>query len=279
MFKAHALLLPIFLVKEIDEALKLDPGSTELTELKAELETLVDLLRKSLGQSSSSAPAAGPSTAASSSKPSASSSTSASFTTGTAVLARWRKDGKFYPARIASVSGSTSDPAYTVIFDIDRSTEVVRSGEIKVLTESKKRSFAAAHGGNDSDDAAAAAGAGVAGKGKGKAAANAAAKVEKKAVKEEERKARVAQQNKAQSTWQSFAKRGVKKGINIPGVSGESQFRSPDNPYGRGECNLSLIFALTSLTRFLPVGVVGSGKAMTNYEQKKRAKFEETGEE
>jgi hypothetical protein len=27
------------------------------------------------------------------------------------------------------------------------------------------------------------------------------------------------------------------------------------------------------------VGVVGSGKGMTNYEQKKRAKFEETGED
>lgn len=146
------------------------------------------------------------------------------------MLAKWKKDGKFYPARIASVSGSTTDPAYTVIFDIDKSTEVVRSGDIKVLTESKKRAFAAVNG--DSDE-----GSGSEKKGKGRAAA-AAAKTEKKAVKEEERKARVAQQNKAQSTWQSFAKKGAKKGYHIPGVTGESQFRSPDNPYGRGTCHL-----------------------------------------
>ena len=118
-----------------------------------------------------------------------------------------------------------------MIFDIDKSTEVVRTGEVKVLSESKKRSFAAVSA--DSDDGSASSSAG--GKGKGKAAANAIAKTEKKAVKEEERKARVAQQNKAQSTWQSFAKKGVRKGIQIPGYSGDSQFRSPDNPYGRGE--------------------------------------------
>jgi survival-of-motor-neuron-related-splicing factor 30 len=64
----------------------------------------------------------------------------------------------------------------------------------------------------------------------------AAEKTEKKAQKEEDRKSRVAEQNSRQSSWQSFAKKSTKKGVHIPGVKGESLFKTPDNPYGRGEC-------------------------------------------
>lgn len=172
------------------------------------------------------------------------------------MLAKWHKDHKFYPARVTSVSGSASDPVYTVIFDVDKSTEVVRGNDVKALKENKKRSYATLV---ENDDRSGSTSAPSSSSSKKSSSAADKEKGEKKAVKEEERKARVAQQNKAQSSWQSFAKKGAKKGINIPGMTGESQFRSPDNPYGR-------------------VGVVGSGKGMTSYEQKKRAKFEEGGD-
>lgn len=129
------------------------------------------------------------------------------------VLARWHKDNKFYPARIASVSGSSSvDPVYTVIFTIDKSTEVVRSGDVKALNDSKKRALQDAE--------------------KEEKVAAKVAKGEKKEKKEDDRKARVAAQVQSQSTWQNFAKKGAKK--RLPGMTGESQFKTPDNPYGKG---------------------------------------------
>jgi len=71
--------------------------------------------------------------------------------------------------------------------------------------------------------------------------------------KVENKEAKAAEQVSKQQAWQSFAKKGVKKGINIPGVSGESMFKSPDNPYGK-------------------VGVVGSGHGMTAYKAKERVR-------
>lgn len=148
------------------------------------------------------------------------------------VMAKWHKDGKFYTARIASVSGSTSDPVYTVIFDIDKSTEVVRKADVKAMSDSKKRAMQYTNGRDSDGGASDSAAGGSAGK---KARTNAAEKVEKKAQKEEDRKSRVAEQNNRQTSWQSFAKKSTKKGVHIPGVKGESMFKSPDNPYGRGE--------------------------------------------
>ena len=166
-----------------------------------------------------------------------------------------------YPARIASVSGSSTDPVYTVIFNLDKSTEVVRSGDVKALSDSKKRTFV-------SDD-------GPASSGESKKVK----KTEKKAVKEDERKARVAEQVAKQSSWQSFAKKGAKKGIHIPGVSGDSMFRSPDNPYGRGALPYFVRCCNSPLMVFpVIVGVVGSGKGMTAVAEKKRFKNAE-GEE
>ena len=66
-----------------------------------------------------------------------------------------------------------------------------------------------------------------------------------------------------------------------PGVTGNSQFRSPDNPYGKGGYTCPAAPSPASLFADLlsmldtTVGVVGSGKGMTSYEQKKRTKFDE----
>lgn len=166
-----------------------------MLELKAEMENLINLTREytktSTAPSGSTAPR---NTNAHASTSKANGSSSHAFTAGTVVLAKWQRDGKMYPARIASVSGSTSDPVYTVIFDVDKSTEVVRSGDIKAMSESRKRAYAAgpstsADTGDDKES-------------------KKQKKVEKKVAKEEDRKARVAEQAAKQSTWQNFAKKG-----------------------------------------------------------------------
>ena len=204
-------------VKEIDESLRLDPSNVELTELKTELETLVDLLRKSLGPAASTSKAPAASTSRSADAPAGNSGSSAAktFAAGADVMARWAKDKQFYPARITSVSGAAHDPVYTVIFDIDKTTEVVRSGDVKARKENsyaqgKKRGY------GETQEAGGSSGSTPSGSGE-RDGKKGGSKTEKKAVKEDERKARVAAQNKAQSTWQSFAKKGAKKGISIPG--------------------------------------------------------------
>ncbi|CAD6581545.1 MAG: hypothetical protein CYPHOPRED_001602 [Cyphobasidiales sp. Tagirdzhanova-0007] len=230
-----------FELETINQSLSTDPDNADLKALQAELSDLVNLTKEFLGQQHR--PAAGSSSSRpSTSAASTSSTAAASFNAGTEVLAKWHGDGKFYPARIAGVSGSNADPVYTVIFQVDKSTEVVRKGDVKALSESKKRVYAQTE--ERVRESA------------GESDSKKLKKTDKKAVKEEERKARVAEQNTKQSSWQSFAKKGSKKGISIPGINGDSQFRSPDNPNGR-------------------VGVVGSGKGMTTFEQKKRAKWEE----
>lgn len=57
------------------------------------------------------------------------------------VLAKWITGDKgFYPARITSITGSSSDPVYYVTFKSYGNTETVRSGDIKPISnDSKKR--------------------------------------------------------------------------------------------------------------------------------------------
>lgn len=44
-----------------------------------------------------------------------------------------------------------------------------------------------------------------------------------------------------QQSWQKFGVKAKKKGIAIAGLTGESIFRSPDNPHGRGQ---SIVFRM-----------------------------------
>lgn len=250
-------------LETINQSLKADPENNDLKALQAELSDLVNLTKEFLGQQQSAGPSRS-STVAALASTSTAASAAISYVAGTEVLAKWHGDNKFYPARIAGVSGSNSDPVYTVIFQIDKSTEVVRKNDVKALSESKKRVYAQTE--ERGRETA------------GESESKKLKKVDKKAVKEEERKARVSEQNNKQDSWQSFAKKSTKKGISIPGISGGSQFKSPDNPHGRGAYLTLHSRSVLSKRNYgfpLLVGVVGSGKGMTTFEQKKRAKWEE----
>lgn len=69
------------------------------------------------------------------------SQTAVSFNVNDTVLARWKSgDGSFYPARITSITGSTSKPVYIVSFKSYATTETLSAKDIKTIsTESKKR--------------------------------------------------------------------------------------------------------------------------------------------
>ncbi len=57
-----------------------------------------------------------------------------------AVSARWKTgDGSFYPARITSITGSSSKPVYIVTFKNYSTTETLSANDIKPIGDSKKR--------------------------------------------------------------------------------------------------------------------------------------------
>jgi len=59
-------------------------------------------------------------------------------------------------------------------------------------------------------------------------------KKKKTEKKLEARAAKAKEQNAKQASWQKFAKKAEKKGVQIAGVAGTSIFKTPDNPLGKG---------------------------------------------
>ncbi|GAA5993634.1 hypothetical protein JCM10908_000653 [Rhodotorula pacifica] len=271
-------------LSQIKLGLAKDPNNVEMQTLKTELEDLIALTKEYL---SSQAPPAGAaagattaaaassaSTFASTTKPASSASSSAatkakaspaptgakvSYKPGDECSCRY-SDGKWYPARITQISGSSDQPVYTVVFKGYDTPEVVTMNDIR--PSNKWDSGAAGSG------ASAGAGAGGAAGEKRKAGELTKEELEKERKKKknekksETLKAKTEEQAAKQKGWQAFAKKGTKKGIHIPGVKGESIFRSPaeGNPNAR-------------------VGVVGAGRGMTAVAQRKRQTFQEGDEE
>lgn len=67
--------------------------------------------------------------------------TPTSFSVNDTVLAKWKSgDKSFYPARITSITGSSSKPVYIVTFKSYATTETLSAHEIKPISnDSKKR--------------------------------------------------------------------------------------------------------------------------------------------
>ncbi|KAM0750652.1 hypothetical protein T439DRAFT_356403 [Meredithblackwellia eburnea MCA 4105] len=248
-------------LSQIKLALAKDPGNQEYINLRDELTSLVEMTKEYLA---SAAPAPASTSTSSSSKPSTSSSKSAGGSTSKAVAsggaskpkptpaapaaipastlalkagdecqARYSGDGKWYPARITSIGGSDSHRVFSVIFHGYDSTELVSATEVKSLTETKKRQIELTEEEKEKE------------------------RKRKKNEKKAETKAeKQKEQGERQKSWQSFAKKAVKKGAHVPGMTGESMFRSPadGNPNAK-------------------VGVVGSGKGMTKTDERKRQTF------
>ena len=217
-------------LSQVELALSADPENNELVSLRSELKELIDLTQAALAQQAAAA-----SSSKSSDAPKKSAAAAAAAAQGRAwaagddVLAKYSGDGQWYPARVASVGGSTENRQYSVVFKGYNTTELVNAAQIKALP--------AGYVASSSSGAGPAAGAGGAA-GKRKLTKGEEEERERKKKKNEKklevRAAKSKEQNDKQQTWQKFAKKSEKKGIHIAGVAGTSIFKTPDNPLGRG---------------------------------------------
>jgi survival of motor neuron-related-splicing factor 30 len=141
-----------------------DPGNEELQNLKTELEEVIALTESAIAELK---PAAAPVPSKKASPPPVREKWSkenhpayqagyrkaepeppteepqipVAFNVNDTVSARWKTgDGSFYPARITSITGSTSKPVYIVTFKNYATTETLSAKDIKPISgDSKKR--------------------------------------------------------------------------------------------------------------------------------------------
>lgn len=141
--------------------LQADPDSPELQELQAELEQVISLTQATIDElKPASVPAAPPKKAppapvnakwsvkdhpayqksAPPQSPAEDSPSTNTFSVNDMVLAKWHSGDKgFYPARITSITGSSTAPVYIVKFKSYDTTETLRSKDIKPIVNPNKR--------------------------------------------------------------------------------------------------------------------------------------------
>ena len=149
----------------MQSGLQADPENAELQNLKTELEEVISLTESAIAElkpASAAAPIRKPSPPpvkekwskenhpafqAGYRKPAAPQDAveepqiPTTFSVNDTVLAKWKSGDKaFYPARITSITGSSSKPVYIVTFKSYSNTETLSSHDIKPISnESKKR--------------------------------------------------------------------------------------------------------------------------------------------
>ncbi|KAL8822390.1 MAG: hypothetical protein Q9191_006874 [Dirinaria sp. TL-2023a] len=153
-------------LETVDSGLQADPDNAELQNLKTELEEVITLTETAIAELK---PASAPQVAKKASpppvkekwskenhpayqagyrKPATPQSPvveevqgSTTFQVNDNVLAKWKSgDKSFYPARITSITGSSSKPVYIVTFKSYSTTETLSAQDIKPLSnDSKKR--------------------------------------------------------------------------------------------------------------------------------------------
>ncbi|KAJ5505159.1 hypothetical protein N7463_008033 [Penicillium fimorum] len=129
--------------------LEVEPDNTELNSLKAELEEYMDALKTQIAELKSIAPKPAPKGRFkdNASKPTdhpeeVSNTTPESFSVNDIVLARWVSGDKaFYPAKINSITGSSTNPVYLVTFKSYATVETLTAKDIRPIsgTDSRKR--------------------------------------------------------------------------------------------------------------------------------------------
>ncbi|GAA5961374.1 hypothetical protein JCM3765_004394 [Sporobolomyces pararoseus] len=239
-----------------------DPSNTEFLTLKEELESLIDLIKQSI------APTPAPPVPSTSTSASTSASTSTAqqeskpkrvWKTGDDCSARYSQDGKWYPARITSIAGSSEHPVYTVLFKGYDTPETVNQKDLRPPSNQFGNGSTAPTSASGSSTPLGA-GAGEKRKASSREPSQAELDKEKKKKKNEKKaetqKAKAEEQASRQKGWQSFAKKSAKKGVHIPGMTGESMFRSPADMAPQAK-----------------VGVVNSGRGMTKAQDRKRQTF------
>jgi len=147
-------------LETVQLGLQADPDSAELQELKTELEQVISLTEAAIAElKPSSVPEVVPKKSAEppvkekwsrenhpafkKTAPAAApdeSESSTTFKVNDTVLAKWHSGDKgFYPARITSITGSSTAPVYIVKFKSYDTTETLRAKDIKPIVNPNKR--------------------------------------------------------------------------------------------------------------------------------------------
>jgi survival of motor neuron-related-splicing factor 30 len=268
---------------QVNDGLSLVPDDQELLDLKSELEDLISLLqdqlkaeqaeqdakdRKWLEKKAAKAPApAQPAPPALSEDNDNDNDSPAPpepdthekpdyviFKVGDVVSAKWSGDGGYYPAKVTGITGSSRLLHYTVQYIKWDKTQVTLPGySVKPLAEDKKRKVTAA--GFDKPPPPK----------KVDPAAREAAEEKKK-----RRQFEAQQAQKTQQKWQNFRDKGPKKRVGAVGravpIGSTSMFHTPETPNGRGNFPVYVADVL--------VGVVGSGKPLTQHPGRVKHKFD-----
>ncbi|KAF1802917.1 hypothetical protein V8B55DRAFT_1500825 [Mucor lusitanicus] len=233
-----------FQLEQVELALQSDPENEELKKLQHDLQELISMFEAVAEPTSpkkkDTHPPPPSSTPAAAAAPSSTTTTTAlkahEFSVDQEVMARWSGDGEFYKATITAIGGA--DQVFSVKFKGYSEAEFVKAEDIKPL-QSKKRTGVFENVGEPKkkrkDTTASSASAG--GGGGGGAVAPTGKK--KKAAEFESKK----------NAWLNFATGSSKKKKATPVINKKSIFKTPDNPEGK-------------------VGVIGSGKGMTSYQQR-----------
>ena len=148
-------------METVQLALQADPDNAELQEIQTELEQVISLTEATIAElKPSSVPAVVPKKAPEppvkekwsrenhpafkkttpASTTSEEPDTPTTFSVNDTVLAKWHSGDKgFYPARITSITGSSTAPVYIVKFKSYDTTETLRAKDIKPIVNPNKR--------------------------------------------------------------------------------------------------------------------------------------------
>ncbi|KAJ5522741.1 hypothetical protein N7513_013314 [Penicillium frequentans] len=270
-------------LETIESSLLLDPDNTELQGLKTEIQDVITLTETAIAELTPSAPVTSkPQQSASKNtwsrepapgKPAADQDETPavpmSFAVNDNVLARWVSgDNAFYPARITSITGSSSNPVYLVSFKSYGTVENLTAKDIRPVsgTDSRKRKADGTPGSSASPSPAPTSHANVisAAADINPALANQARNELSKATDGPARPAKAARKVKAnkeleagKNKWQDFAAKA--KGKNKIGKK-ESMFRTGEGVNAR-------------------VGFTGSGQTMRKDPTRTRHIYQQADEE
>jgi len=209
------------------------------------------------------------------------------FKVGEIVSAKWAAgDGAYYPAKITEVTGSSALPYYTVQFiKWEDTIQILPAYNVRLLADDKKRKVTAVERSHHDMQPK-----------------KVLDPLAREAAEEKKRRRLVEKQEleRQQRNWQNFAARGPKKrsgavGKSVP-IGSNSMFKTPESHQGRGNLPLPpfslfyfyfcflffylfFVFVRAWLTFCVLVGVVGSGKGMTEHGSRVKHKFKKLDED
>ncbi|KAI8380746.1 hypothetical protein BD560DRAFT_387003 [Blakeslea trispora] len=262
-----------FQLEQVELALQADPENEELQKLQNDLKELIAMFEAVTPSTPATPTVTSTSTLDSPTpknkrkyepEPTTPSSTSTTalklheFSVDQEVLARWSGDGQFYKATITAIGGA--DQVFSVKFKGYNDVEFVKAEDIKPIVDKKRAGIF-----EDVVDASA--------KRKKKEAAPQAANASSSAALSSNlslpptpaaslKKKKASEFESKKNAWLNFAtgssSTSKKKKTAAPVINKKSIFKTPDNPEGK-------------------VGVVGSGKGMTSFQQRGKHVYAPTG--